>query len=217
MTGDIMPNAIQNRIDKQLEGLDPASLRARVQVALRQFRSSWVDLGKLLTNVAYGGEYKDWGYEDFEVYAARELGLKKPTVKKLMVSYNYMKSYEPKRLQLIEEAGDDGEAPSVPDYQTVELLHRARETCNIEREEGERLHTIAFSGEEGEAELRRELRSHIRDSSENCRAVYDRHKELHDILRIARVLRRKLAQTKTIPEGFKDRIEQMLTELESLD
>lgn len=120
------------KIDSRLQEMDPESLRYQVLVALRRFRSSWVDLGRMLTQVAYGGDYKEWGYEDFEVYCASELGLKKPTVNKLMVSYRYMQSKAPERLAEYEESeSSESPPPDVPDYQTVELLHKAGEKDDI--------------------------------------------------------------------------------------
>lgn len=203
------------RIDRQLEELDPESLRAQVLISLRCFRSSWVELGRLLTEVAYGGDYKDWGYDDFEVYCARELGLKKPTVKKLMVSYNYMKSYEPDRLERKPEA--DGY--DVPDYQTVDLLHKMRGREDLPEEDKSRIHEMAFDGGGDETDLRRELRERMRgdDGDGIADANRTRRRELDDILRTARQLRKKVAQARSVPDGVKDRIESALLELEALD
>ena len=204
------------KIDKQLEELNPESLRYQVLVALRKFRSSWVELGKHLTDIAYGGDYKEWGYDDFEVYCASELGLKKPTVKKLMVSYNYMKSYEPDRLRekAVAEKGYD-----VPDYQTVELLKKARERDDIAEDEKEELHRMAFESNTDEGVLRKEIRErmHPADTADIDRANFNRRRELDGLLRIARNLRQRLAEAKSVPEGVKSRIEEALLELEALD
>ncbi len=213
-----MANAALGRIDKQLSDLEPGSLRHQVLSALRQFRASWVELGRLLTDVAYGGDYKEWGYDDFEVYCARELGLKKPTVKKLMVSFNYMKKYEPQRLDSL--ADEEETAPfSVPDYQTVELLHRARQREDLDETEKEELHQQAFSGEEEEGQLRKRLRSALRPGGEEDISAANgrRRGELDDILRTARLLRRKLAEAKSVPAGLKAKFEQLLVELEAID
>ena len=204
------------KIDRQLEELSPESLRYQVLVALRKFRSSWVELGKHLTDIAYGGDYKEWGYDDFEVYCASELGLKKPTVKKLMVSYNYMKSYEPDRLRdkAVAEKGYD-----VPDYQTVELLKKARERDDIAEEEKEELHRMAFESNTDEGILRKEIRErmHPADKDDIDRANINRRRELDGLLRISRNLRQRLAEARSVPEGVKSRIEEALLELESLD
>lgn len=207
------------KIDKQLQELNPDSLRHKILVSLRKFRSSWVELGKLLTDVAYGGDYKEWGYEDFEIYCARELGLKKPTVKKLMVSYNYMKSYEPTRLAPGEEDVEQDTGYDVPDYQTVELLKKARDRDDLPEEQKEELHRMAFDSGSDETVLRKEIRDRLKPTSEEDidGANFARRREIESILRTARALRQKLAATNAVPEGVKDRIENALMELEALD
>jgi hypothetical protein len=213
-----MSTATLKKIDAKLKDLPPDSLRHKTLAALRRFRASWVELGKLLTEVAYGGDYKEWGYEEFEVYCAQELGLKKPTVKKLMVSYNYMKRYEPRRLDAFEE--DAGVAESIPDYQTVELLQRARENTDLEEKEQHRLHSLVFSEESGEeGAVRKEIRTHLRPASDE--EIGDRNSsrrhEIEDILRTARALRRKLEASRAVPAGLKGRLDEILTELEAID
>ena len=207
-----------NKIDSRLEKLEPGSLRYQVMSALRQFRASWVELGRLLNDVVYGGDYKEWGYDDFEVYCARELGLKKPTVQKLMVSYNYMKKYESKRLTDYED-GDKARPPEIPDFQTVELLDRVRRKDEMPDEKVSELHRRAFEGEGEEPEFRKELRQALRpalsDDQMNERSE-SRQSELAGILRSARDLRRRLVNTRAVPGGLKERLEQCLIELEAL-
>lgn len=203
------------KIDKQLTGLSPDTTRYKILAALKKFRSSWVELGKHLTDIAYGGDYKEWGYEDFELYCVGELGLKKPTIKKLMVSYNYMKSYEPSRLR----AGALNGSYEVPDYQTVELLKKARERDDIGEDEKEELHRIAFDSSTDEGLLRKEIRDRIRpyDPDDIDRANYNRRREIEGLLRIARNLRTRLNEAKSVPKGVVMRIEESLLELEALD
>ena len=208
------------KIDDRLEKLQPGSLRHQVMTALRQFRASWIELGRLLNEVVYGGDYKEWGYDDFEVYCARELGLKKPTVQKLMVSYNYMKKYESTRLHDYEDDDDKSAAPEIPDFQPVELLDRVRRMDEVPEEKMSELHRRALEGEGEEPEFRRELRQCLRpqmgDAEIGDRSA-SRKTELAGILRAARELRRRLVTTNAIPGGLKERLEQCLVELESLE
>ena len=202
------------KIDARLKGLDPDSLRARTLLALRQFRASWVELGGLLNQMALGGDYKDAGFDDFEVYCARELGLKKPTVQKLMVSYNYMKKYESKRLASIEDVDDDVTCNIlVPDYQTIELLDRVRRRDRLPEEEMDGLHRKAFDGEVEERTLRRDLQSKLKPKPQ----VDPDKAEKAAILGASRKLRREVAKSHFVPEGLRDRLEGPLVELEALD
>ena len=215
-----MTTSSVKKIDARLDQLQPGSLRHQVMTALRQFRASWVELGRLLNEVVYGGDYKEWGYDDFEVYCARELGLKKPTVQKLMVSYNYMKKYESKRLHDYEDDADKVAAPEIPDFQTVELLDRVRSRSEMPEERVNELHRRAFEGEGEEPEFRRELRQALRPqmSDSEMRDRGDKRKsELTAILRAARELRRRLVDSNVVPGGLRERLEQCLVELEGLE
>ncbi len=215
-----MSSSSIDKIDARLERLVPGSLRHRIMSALRQFRASWVELGRLLNDVVYGGDYKEWGYDDFEVYCARELGLKKPTVQKLMISYNYMKKYESKRLSDYEDGEREGAPPpEIPDFQTVELLDRVRRRDGAPEERVEELHRRAFGGEGEEPEFRKELRQALRpvlSGDEMAERSMTRQSELAGILRSARDLRRRLVATRAVPGGLKERLEQCLIELEAL-
>ncbi len=215
-----MSVSTMKKIDNRITQLQPGTLRHQVMTALRQFRASWVELGKLLNQVVYGGDYKEWGYDDFEVYCARELGLKKPTVQKLMSSYNYMKKYEGDRLQNYEEEDDRSAVPQIPDFQTVELLDRVRSRDEVPEEKINELHRRAFSGEGEEAEFRRELRQCLRptvsDDEERGREKGGKS-ELGPVLKAARELRRCLLATRAVPGGLKERLERCLVELEGLE
>ncbi len=215
-----MSSTSMHKIDSRLDQLEPGTLRHQVMAALRQFRASWIELGRLLNEVVYGGDYKEWGYDDFEVYCARELGLKKPTVQKLMISYNYMKKYESKRLHDFEDDREKAVATGIPDFQTVELLDRVRRREEMPDEKMEELHRKAFESEAEEPELRRELRQYLRPQpteSEIREGQNARKSELAGILRIARELRRRIATSEAIPGGLRERIESCLVELEALD
>ncbi len=206
---------VLEKIDNQLSNLNPESIRFKALVALRDFKSIWVELGKYLTDIAYGGDYKDWGYEDFEVYCASELGLKKLTVKKIMVSYNYLKSFEPGRLS--EGASDN--SYDVPEYQTVELLKKARERDDIDEEEKEELHRMAFDSKVDQGVLRKEIRDRMRpgDPDDIDKANFNRRREIDGLLRVARNLRQRLAEARSVPESVKIRVEESLCELEALE
>jgi len=198
------------RIDRQLEDLDEKSLRGQTLICVRDFRSCWVALGEKLTEIAFGGDYKDFGYEDFEIYCARELGLKKPSVKKLMVSYGYMKNHEP---QLIQGA-IDGDV-TLPEYETVNELSKARNNDSLDQDEVDAFHDKAFAGEEDEGFLRKELKGFQKPAQ---LPGMERALIISDIQKTARALRKKLAHDDgAIPDGMKERAEMLLVEFEELD
>lgn len=216
-----MSSSTLRRIDDQLSRLDPHSQRHRVLVALRRFRASWVELGRLLTEVSAGGDYREWGFDSFEVYCARELGLKKPTVAKLIASYRYMQRHAGERLAAFDEDAqnerEDAPPPDVPDYQTVDLLRKLRERDDIDEGEKNQFHRLAFDEGAEETALRKEIRSALAPREEGETAENARTRELDEIRRTAKALRRKLADSRNVPQGLRDRFERLLAELEALE
>ncbi len=202
------------RIDNQIGELSPESMRCQVLISLRNFRISWVELGKLLTDVAYGGDYKEWGYDDFEVYCASELGLKKPAVRKLMVCYNYMKSFEPGKLRI-------GTA-TLPEVETIALLQKARDRVDIEEDDKDEMHRMAFEEGADQQAVRKEIKARTRpkelfSDDEMEAANFNRGKEIKVIVKLGRSLRKKLYEARSVPEGIKDRVEEAICELEALE
>jgi hypothetical protein len=213
-----MSTTTLRRIDERLQELDPQSLRYRVLVSLRRFRASWVELGRLLSEVQVGGDYKEWGYDDFEVYCAGELGLKKPTVKKLINSYRYMQRSVPERLHAWDEYDGQGTPPEMPEYQTVDLVRQAQEREDLDEDQKQHFHRLAFDEGAEETALRKEIRGAISAADEGADdATVQRRRELADIKRTCQVLRRKLADSRCVPEGLRERFDRLLAELQAVE
>jgi hypothetical protein len=209
------------KIDAQISELPPESSRYKILVAVRSFRASWVELGRLLHEMVRGGDFREWGYDSFEVYCARELGIKMPTVHKLMLSYSYLNAHAKDRLQLQEKSpfppGD------VPDYQTVALLDRVQKNQKLSAADKAEFHRRAFAPWEGEGEpfdetqLRKEIRSRIYDADATAAAPLRTPREVVGLKNLARKLREQLANSNEVPEGLKSRLEEVLCELEEIE
>ena len=125
-------------IEGIMQQLDPASDRYRVLNSARRFKSSWVELGEELLKVNREDLYRDWGYESFEDYCAREVRIKKPTAQKLTRAYNYLAQEEPQLL------ARQAEVNPLPDYRTIDLLRQAREEEHLSGEQYAELRKTAL-------------------------------------------------------------------------
>jgi len=216
-----MDMVTQNRlmkIDTLLGELDEHSMRYQALFAVRKFRTSWLELGRHLTEIAYGGDYKQWGFEDFETYVAQELGLKKPTVRKLMVSYQYMQKHANQIVADTDAAGEEQPPPHMPDYKTVEVLNNLRARVDVDQQEKDRFHNQAFDASINEDELRKEMRVRMATVDGNGIDSADVvATELKSVKRAAQALRRKISECRLVPEGMRERLERLLAEIEALD
>lgn len=183
-------------------------LRTQAKQAVARFRSSWVDAGRLLNEIVYGGDYKEWGFDEFAVYCARELGLNKPTVQKLMISYNYMRKHQAEKVEALE----GGDAVALPSHETVALLDKAERDERVSAEDVEELRNQAFSDQ-----YRDDLAAQIKRRLSPRREVDPDKAEMLAVIGAARKLRKAMSVSHFVPDGLKERIEEPLVELEALD
>lgn len=112
---------VEQELERKAMSVPPGSFRQAVVLAAKRFKSSWVELGKLLTKVRNEGTFQDWGYPTFEAYCLAELRIRKGTADKLTKGYSVMNKYEPERL----ESPDIAE--SAPAFEVVEVLAQAED------------------------------------------------------------------------------------------
>jgi hypothetical protein len=81
-------------------------------------------LGRALYTVSKDKLYKEWGYSSFDIYTAREIGIRKQTAMKLVRSYYFLEKEEP--LYLKKDYVESTEASSIPSYESVDVLRQAK-------------------------------------------------------------------------------------------
>ena len=116
--------AVAEKIRSRLEDLPESSMRRRVLECARQFKASWVDLGRLLSEVKREALWREWGYASFDSYRAKELFIRKQTAEKLTMSYGFLSRHEPSLVR--------GEGPRpAPSFEVIEVLSRAEATGRL--------------------------------------------------------------------------------------
>ena len=106
-------------ISKKALEVEPGSFRHTVLLAAKRFKSSWVELGKLLSRVRHEGLFNEWGYGTFEAYCLAELRIKKGTADKLTRNFGFLEKHEPQVMRTPELA------ESAPAFEVVEVLAQA--------------------------------------------------------------------------------------------
>lgn len=90
-----MPTKAEQYIENLLKQVEPGSTRYTILHSAKQFKSSWVELGQLLSEVRHAQLYQEWGYADFAEYCAREIRIRRQTADKLTHAYHYLKEHNP--------------------------------------------------------------------------------------------------------------------------
>jgi len=106
-----------SQIAARIEELPPGSFRRTVLEGAQRFKASWVELGRLLSEVKRKGSHRDWGFAEFETYCTRELFLRRQTAEKLTMSYGFLERHEP-------ELARDPARPAPP-FEVIDVLSRA--------------------------------------------------------------------------------------------
>src|SRR5437868_1256623 len=124
-----------------------SDLRQTVLVASKRFKSSWVEMGKLLVQVLDNSAYKEWGYDSFDTYCYRELRLKKATVDKLTRSYTFLDKHEPKAMA----SSDIAEV--APPFEVIEVLANAENRGALSAQEYRSIRDSIWNPEVNATEL----------------------------------------------------------------
>ncbi len=125
----IKTKSIEN-IEHRMEGIDPESLRYQVLKNVKDFKTSWIGLGQALYTVWKDKLYKEWGYNQFDTYTSKEIGVRKQTAMKLLKSYYFLEKEEPGYL---EKDSEDITPAKVPSYETVNALRLVSKRKDIDR------------------------------------------------------------------------------------
>ncbi|MBL8956005.1 MAG: hypothetical protein JNK82_34845 [Myxococcaceae bacterium] len=128
-----------------------SELRQTVLLAAKRFKSSWVEMGKLLVEVRHKDAWKEWGHDSFDSYCFRELRLKKATVDKLTKSYSFLDKHEPKAM------AQDDIAEVAPPFEVIEVLAGAEERGQLSTQEYRNIRDSIWNPEGSVSELKREL------------------------------------------------------------
>jgi hypothetical protein len=129
----------------------PGGFRMTVLSAAKRFKSTWVELGKLLVRVRDEGLFQEWGFESFESYCYKELHIRKQTALKLTRSYQFLDKHEPKVMR----EGDL--ADRAPAFEVVEVLADAEERGQLSAAEYQSVRDAIWSPERPANEVKREL------------------------------------------------------------
>ena len=137
------------------------TIREDILQYAKDFKTSWVALGRHLYAVWQDKMYHAWGYEKFEDYTAEELGMKKTMCMKLLKTYLFIEQEEPIYLQ--EDFVQTREAVNVPGYDAIDVLRLAKSKKEVSAEDYFKLRKDVFDKGMDAAEVRKDLAAIIKE------------------------------------------------------
>lgn len=169
-----------------MQDIDQNSLRYHILQNAKDFKTSWIELGRALYTVSKDKLYKEWGYSSFDIYTSREIGIRKQTAMKLLRSYYFLEKEEPFYLkkEYMEESG----AANVPGYESVDVLRQAKNK-KVGGEEYAALKKEIFEKGKDACEVKKELTAMIRQRQELDPEEARRNKKLAIVKRLLSTLK----------------------------
>ncbi|MBF0489265.1 MAG: hypothetical protein HQL15_01425 [Candidatus Omnitrophica bacterium] len=150
------PLETKKKIDLQSE-----ALRTELAEYAKDFKVSWVHLGQGLYSVYRDKLFHAWGFEKFEDYVIRELGLKKPMALKLVKTYFFVEQEEPAYLK--KEFSETREALVVPGHESLDVLRLARRRNELTRDDYAKLRKDVFEKGKDAAVVKKDLTAMIKE------------------------------------------------------
>lgn len=151
-------------IEAKMENLDTNSLRYHILESAKNFKCSWIQLGRSLYSVYKDKMYKEWGYVSFDIYVSREIGIRKQTAMKLLKSYYFLEKEEPQYLKT--DYTDSAKPANIPSYESVDILRRAKNKKVLDGDDYSNLKKEIFEKGRDPVELKKNLGAIIRQRQE---------------------------------------------------
>ena len=143
-------------IEEQMGSLDPASFRYKALDCAKQFKNSWMELGRCLYSIYKDKLFKEWGYLTFEAYCAKEIGIRQPTAMKLLKSYYFLEREEPSYLK--RQSADGNEPSKIPSYEAVNALRLAKSNERIQESDYKKLREEVLENAREDQEVKKKIR-----------------------------------------------------------
>lgn len=118
------------------------TIRDEILVFSKDFKKSWIGLGRHLYAVWQDKLYRNWGFEKFEDYVEEEVGLKKAIAMKLLKSYLFIEQDEPQYFdpQFMESRTAD----KIPSYDEINFLRLAKSKKEVTKNDYAKLKHDVF-------------------------------------------------------------------------
>ena len=213
---EIKTKAITN-IEEKMSNLEAGSLRYEVLETAKKFKTSWIDLGQILYTVWKDRLYKEWGYGTFEVYTAKEIGIRKDTAMRLLKSYSFLEKEEPLYLQ--KHFIKDASCASVPTYESVDLLRKAKNNKNIDEDGYTTIKKYVLETGKDAKDVKKDLTQLIRKQEELSPEDAWKTKRLTIIKRLLSTLKslqEEIKITKMLPVKFINEMGELIDKLEEV-
>ena len=187
-------------LEERMAKMDGDSFRRHVLETAKGFKTSWVELGRALYSVYKDKMYKEWGYQTFEGYVVKEVGIRKQTSLKLLRSYYFLEKDEPGYLK--EQYAGSENVAALPSYESIDVLRRAKGNKEVDKHDYVQLRKNIFEKGKDVSEVRKDLTALMRQRKEvepEEAWAQKKEKSVKRLLTTLRSLKREVEDLKIVP------------------
>lgn len=207
-------NKAIRQLEDRMASIEPGTLRHEALEAAKRFKTSWIDLGRILWTVYKEKKFREWGYLTFEAYCAKEIGIRTATAKKLLHSYYFLEKEEPTLLKKLTE-----EPPAkLPQAESVNLLRLFSRKQDVPSENYQKVRSYVLEKGADPSQVRQEVKSFLEASQSDPEAARAARRQttLRRMVGTLKAMRMELDAAHMVPKKLLAEIESLAHKLEEI-
>lgn len=211
----IKTKSIEN-LEQKMQDTEQGSLRYHILESAKNFKTSWIDLGRALYSVWKDKLYKEWGYSTFDIYTVKEIGIRKQTAIKLLKSYSFLEKEEPMYLE--KDYTVSQPAAGIPSFESVDVLRLAKNKKVLEEEDYGELRKDVFEKGSDAADIKKSLSVMIRQRQEfSPEEAWEKKKNaaVKRLLGTLKALKQEIELSKLLPVNIIQEADRLISKLET--
>lgn len=205
------------KIERSMEGIPEDSVRYKVLESAKDFKTSWISLGQALFTVFRDKLYREWGYQEFEAYALKEVGVQKQTALKLLRSYSFLEREEPRYLEM--NLKKEAAPAEVPTYEAVDVLRLAKGNKDLAGSDYAKVRKYVLEDVRDAKEVKKDLACIIKERREEDDPEEAEEKKQRTLLKrmlgVLKSVRAEFKASKNLPAGMMKDIESLIGRIEN--
>jgi len=208
---DTLKTRSLEKLQARMADMDKDSLRYHVLESAKNFKTSWVELGRALYSVWKDKSYKEWGYVNFDTYVAKEIGIRKQTALKLLRSYYFLEKEEPEYLK------QETDTALIPTYESVDVLRLAKNKKTLDENDYHTLKKAVFEKGKDVREIKKDLVSIMKQRQElDPEEAREKRKgaQIKRLISLLKTLKNEIEDSKVLPVSLIKDINGFLVRLE---
>lgn len=190
-------------------------IRSKTLITAKSYKASWIELGRYLQAIYKDKMYKGWGFLAFETYCKKELGMKEAMASKIIKSFSFLETEEPKLTK--PEFFEKETTQPVPDLEALNTLRLAKNNKNIPQQDFEEIRESVIEKGAGQQEIREKVKKIIEKTQDTESDEFKKSKRnavLKRALSSLIAIQKECAQTKLVPDYLLKQISDLTVKLE---